>query len=116
MKVTKEFLNVTQLLLNSLTEGINLQTYYLFTPYEARQLIRALDTIFTGNMRHVWVSFYYNPKMDQTVSFKVFKTNLGYSRPLINYLNDEVKDFLNSKSVGVINHSLVALINNHLNN
>ncbi|AUR91553.1 hypothetical protein NVP1161O_111 [Vibrio phage 1.161.O._10N.261.48.C5] len=96
MEFSKEALNVTQLLINSLQEGINLQTYYCFQPEEAKHVIRVLDLFCDTRLRYISVSFFNNPKMDQTIALKVYKKGLGYEKDLITFLDKEVHDFISN--------------------
>lgn len=99
MQCSKDFLNVTQVFLNSLKEGINLNRYYLFKPDEAKHLLSMLGMFCDVTMRYIEVSFYYDPKKNQTIALKVFKKPMGYNYNLIKYLDTDVENYLNTINI-----------------
>ncbi len=96
MEMSEKALNVTQLLINSLKEGVNLSRHYIFTPEEAKHILRVLDLFSDTRYRYINVSFFYNPDQDKSVSLKVFKKPFGQSYDLINYNDNRVRDFLSN--------------------
>ena len=96
MECTKEFLNVSQVMINSLKEGINLDRYYLFKPNEAKHLLRILDLFCDKRTHYIDVSFWNDKNKDQTIAIKIIKKPFGYDIPLIKYLDFEVDVFLNN--------------------
>lgn len=111
--MSKEALNTTQLLVNSLKEGINLNTHYCFTPEEAKHVLRVLDLFCDYKRHHIYASFFYNPKVDKTVCLKVFKTNICYPKPLINYQSEEVEHFLKTVKLNRTPEELRSLVFNN---
>lgn len=99
METSQEFLNVSQLLINTLTEGANINRHYLFQPEEASQIIRLLDLFCDVKRRYIKVSFYYNPVKDKTLSLKVHDKPFGSSVGLINYLSEEEKKLTDSYKI-----------------
>lgn len=100
MKITKGFINLSQVVVNSLVEGVNLGTYYCFRdPREAKQLIRILDIFCDIELRYVEVSFYNESSKDQTIALRVFQKPLGSDKDLIHYLDNDVKNFIDSLKV-----------------
>ena len=96
MECTAEFLNVSQIMINSLKEGINMNTYFCFKPEEAAHLIRIIDLFCDTRSRYIEVSFYNDPEKDQTIGIKVCKQWTPNHKPLITYFDQDVKGFLTS--------------------
>ncbi|AGH31917.1 hypothetical protein VPIG_00059 [Vibrio phage PWH3a-P1] len=111
MECSQSFINLSQVVINSLKEKINLDTYYCFAkPEEAKQLLRVLDLFCDVNMAYVEVSFYNDPEKDQTIALKVFKKPFGYDYPLIKYLDSEVENFLDDIKITKTPESLRELV------
>lgn len=102
MKVSQKIIDVSQVMINSLKEGINLQRYYCFKPEEAKHILRIIDLFYTGK-NYLSVSFFNNPEKDQTIAIKVFTRDLKYNNKAnIEYLNnsDNVEEFLKGIKIG----------------
>ena len=100
MECSKGFINLSQVVINTLKEGVNLGTYYCFRdPMEAKQLIRILDLFCDIELKYVEVSFYNDPSKDQTIALRVFKKPFGNNKCLIHYLDSDVKKFIGDLKV-----------------
>lgn len=100
MECSKGFINLSQVVINSLKESVNIGTYYCFRdPMEAKQLIRILDLFCDIKLKYIEVSFYNDPRKDQTIALRVFDKHLGSDKNFIHYLDNEVKVLLDSLKV-----------------
>ncbi|QFR59079.1 hypothetical protein 2018Mat167_0100 [Vibrio phage ICP1] len=100
MKYDQGFINLSQVVINSLKEGINKGSYFCFRdPSEAKQLIRVLDLFCDIELKYIQVSFYNDPEKDQTITLRVFDKPLGSDKNLIEYLDQEIKDYIDNLKI-----------------
>lgn len=101
MECSKSFLNLSQVVVNSLKEGLHIGSYYCFSkPEEAKHLIRILDLFCDVTRNYVEVSFYNDPDKDKIIALRVFNKQLGSNKPLIAYLDNDVEKFLSDVKIG----------------
>ena len=100
MVCSKGFVNLSQVVINTLKEGLHIGTYYCFRdPSEAKQLIRILDLFCDIKLRYIEVSFYNDPSKDQTIALRVFKKPFGSDKNLIEYLDHDIKNYMENIKV-----------------
>ena len=111
MECSKGFINLSQVVINSLREGLHLGTYYCFSkPEEVKHLLRVLDLFCDVEFNYLEVSFYNDPDKDKTIALRVFNKQFGSNKPLISYLDEDVEKFLVSVKIGKTPEGLRELV------
>jgi hypothetical protein len=114
MECSKGFINLSQVVINTLKEGTHLETYFCFrNPIEAKQLVRILDLFCDIELKYIEISFYNDPRKDQTIALRVFNKPLGSAKNFIHYLDNDVKKFIDTLKVTKTPEALRSLVRNN---